>query len=80
MDGDLAYRLAELRGQIGELGSAIRQLQRAGLDSASSQLLLSRKRGELEYLTGSVGKADGRDCEGGVTKSAPSHCRWPGRR
>ena len=51
MDGDLAFRLAELRGQISDLGGAIRQLQRSGLDSASAQLLITRKRAELESLT-----------------------------
>jgi hypothetical protein len=50
MDGDLAFRLAELRGQISDLGGAIRQLQRAGLDSASAQLLITRKRAELDRL------------------------------
>jgi hypothetical protein len=50
MDGDLAFRLAELRGQISDLGGAIRQLQRAGLDNASAQLLITRKRSELECL------------------------------
>ena len=50
MDGDLAFRLAELRGQISDLGGAIRQLQRSGLDSASAQLLITRKRAELECL------------------------------
>jgi hypothetical protein len=50
MDGDLAFRLAELRGQISDLGGAIRQLRRSGLDSASAQLLITRKRAELECL------------------------------
>jgi hypothetical protein len=66
MDGDLAFKLAELRGQISDLqdfrparfqtckisdlGGAIRQLQRSGLDGASAQLLISRKRAELERL------------------------------
>jgi hypothetical protein len=54
MDTDLAFKLAELRGQIAELGSSIRQLQNAGLDSASAQLLITRKRGELECLMNSV--------------------------
>ena len=36
METDLAFKLAELRGQIAELGSFIRQLQEAGLDSASA--------------------------------------------
>ena len=44
MDTDLVFKLAELRGQIAELGSSIRQLQKAGLDSASAQLLITRKR------------------------------------
>ena len=43
-------RIALLRGQIGELGAAIRQLRQAGLDNAAAQLLLSRKRAELEGL------------------------------
>jgi hypothetical protein len=46
MDGDLVWKLADLRGQIGELGSAIRQLRRAGMDSAAAQL----KGAELEDL------------------------------
>jgi hypothetical protein len=55
MDTDLVFKLAELRGQIAELGSSIRQLQKAGLDSASAQLLITRKRGELERLMNSGG-------------------------
>ncbi len=55
MDTNLAFKLAELRGQIAELGSSIRQLQKAGLDSASAQLLITRKRGELERLMNSNG-------------------------
>jgi hypothetical protein len=39
-----------LRGEIAELGGAIRQLQRSGLDSASAQLLITRKHAELECL------------------------------
>jgi NTP pyrophosphatase (non-canonical NTP hydrolase) len=39
-----------LRAELLELGSAIRQLNRSGLDSAAAQLLLSRKRAELEDL------------------------------
>jgi hypothetical protein len=34
-----------LRAEIGELGGAIRQLQRSGLDSATAQILITRKRG-----------------------------------
>ena len=55
MDTDLAFKLAELRGQIAELGSSIRQLQKADLDSASARLLITRKRGELECLMNSNG-------------------------
>jgi hypothetical protein len=39
-----------LRAEILELGSAARQLQRAGLDDAANQLLLCRKRAELDSL------------------------------
>lgn len=45
-----AYRILKLRAEILELGSAIRQLQRAGLDDAAAQLLISRKWGLLEHL------------------------------
>ena len=44
MGTDLTFKLAELRGQIAELGSSIRQLQKAGMGSASAQLLIARKR------------------------------------
>ena len=50
MERDLMWKLADLRGQIAELGSAIRQLRRAGMDSAPAQLLITRKRAELEGL------------------------------
>jgi hypothetical protein len=43
-------KIERLRGQLVDLGSAIRQLQQSGLDSASAQLLISRKRAELEDL------------------------------
>jgi hypothetical protein len=49
-DDPLAWKIAVLRGQLLELGSAIRQLNQSGLDSATAQLLLSRKRAELEDL------------------------------
>ena len=55
MDTDLAFKLAELRGEIAELGSSIRQLPKSGMDSASAQRLIARKRGELERLMNSVG-------------------------
>ena len=49
-DDPLAWRIAVLRGQLLELGSAVRQLKQSGLDSATAQLLLVRKRAELEDL------------------------------
>jgi hypothetical protein len=45
-----SWKIEKLRGQLVDLGSAIRQLQQSGLDSASAQLLISRKRAELEDL------------------------------
>ena len=47
----MPLRILELRAQIGELSSTIRQLQRSGLDDAAPRLLISRKRAELEDLT-----------------------------
>ncbi|MDH2353458.1 hypothetical protein QCM77_13840 [Bradyrhizobium sp. SSUT18] len=44
------YRILRLRGEILELGSAIRQLQREGLDDAAAQLLIARKRAQLDHL------------------------------
>jgi hypothetical protein len=49
-DDPLEWKIQTLRGQLVELGSAIRQLNQSGLDSATAQLLLSRKRAELEDL------------------------------
>jgi hypothetical protein len=49
-DDPLAWRIAVLRGQLLELGSAVRQLNQSGLESATAQLLLVRKRAELEDL------------------------------
>ena len=50
MNEPAALKILGLRGEIAELGGAIRQLQRSGLDSASAQLLIMRKRSELECL------------------------------
>ncbi|MCG2625121.1 hypothetical protein L6654_00685 [Bradyrhizobium sp. WYCCWR 13023] len=44
------YRILRLRAEILELGSAIRQLQREGLDDATAQLLITRKRAQLDHL------------------------------
>jgi hypothetical protein len=41
-------KVLRLRGQLLELGAVVRQLNQAGRDSAAAQLLLSRKRAELE--------------------------------
>lgn len=49
-DDPVEWRIQTLRGQLVDLGSAIRQLNQSGLDSATAQLLLSRKRAELEDL------------------------------
>jgi hypothetical protein len=58
----LQWKIETLRGQLVELGSAIRQLNQSGLDSATAQLLLSRKRAELEDLIKRV-RADARAAE-----------------
>jgi hypothetical protein len=44
---DDALEILKLRAELVELGSAVRQLRQAGLD-ATAQLLLTRKRAELE--------------------------------
>jgi hypothetical protein len=55
------YRILRLRAEILELGSAIRQLQREGLDDAAAQLLIARKRAQLDHLvkTTSTGRGLG---------------------
>lgn len=45
-----SYRILKLRAEILELGSAIRQLQREGLDDAAAQLLIACKRAQLDHL------------------------------
>ena len=49
-DDPVEWKIQTLRGQLLDLGSAIRQLKQSGLDSATAQLLMSRKRAELEDL------------------------------
>ena len=49
-DDPLEWKIQTLRGQLLDLGSAIRQLNQSGLDSATAQILMSRKRAELEDL------------------------------
>ncbi|MDP1869660.1 hypothetical protein [Bradyrhizobium sp.] len=58
----LHWKVQTLRGQLVELGSAIRQLNQSGLDSATAQLLLARKRAELEDLI-KRGRADVRPAQ-----------------
>jgi len=43
-------KIVALRAEISQLGAAIAQLRRAGLDNAAAQLLLVRKRAELDGL------------------------------
>jgi hypothetical protein len=52
------YRILRLRAEILELGSAIRQLQREGLDDAAAQLLITRKRAQLDHLVKSNSAGD----------------------
>ena len=48
------WKIQTLRGQLLELGSAIRQLNQSGLDSATARLLLARKRAALDDLMNSA--------------------------
>jgi hypothetical protein len=57
VDDPRPLKILKLRAEIGELDGAIRQLQQSGLDSAAAQLLITRKRGELECLMHSSGRA-----------------------
>ncbi|MGM4886255.1 hypothetical protein AB7813_02485 [Tardiphaga sp. 20_F10_N6_6] len=43
-------RIITLRAQIAELGAAIRLLRQAGMDNAAAELLLVRKRAELDGM------------------------------
>jgi hypothetical protein len=47
-DEPASLKISRLRGQLRELGAVVRQLHQAGRDSAAAQLLLTRKRAELE--------------------------------
>lgn len=51
VDDPVPLRILRLRAEIRELGGAILQLRRSGLDSATAELLITRKRAELENLT-----------------------------
>lgn len=46
----IPLRIIALRADISQLGAAIGQLRRAGLDNAAAQVLLARKRAELDGL------------------------------
>ena len=48
--GDEVLEILKLRAELLELGSAVSQLNRGGLDSAATELLMTRKRAELENL------------------------------
>jgi len=61
-ENPLDWKIQTLRGQLVELGSAVRQLNQSGLDSATARLLLSRKRAELEDLI-KRGRADVRTAQ-----------------
>ena len=50
VDEPRPLKILRLRAEIGELGGAIRQLRRSGMDSAAAELLITRKRAELEDL------------------------------
>jgi hypothetical protein len=47
-----APEIVKLRAQFVELDSTVRQLQHAGHDSAAAELLLRRRRAELEDAMG----------------------------
>ncbi len=53
-DEPLSWKIEALRGELVSLWSAVRQLQLSDLDSASAQLLISRKSAELEDLINQV--------------------------
>jgi hypothetical protein len=53
----ITLEIQRLRGEIAELGGAIMQLRRSGLDSATAELLITRKRAELEWLMKDISTA-----------------------
>jgi hypothetical protein len=58
VDEPCPLKILRLRAEIGELGGAIRQLRRSGMDSAAAELLVTRKRAELEGLLRSKPKPE----------------------
>jgi len=47
---DDELEILRVRAQLLEVGSTVRQLRQAALDGAAAELLISRKRAELEDL------------------------------
>jgi hypothetical protein len=56
-DDSLPWKIAVLRGELLELGSAVRQLNKSGLDNAAAQLLVVRKCAELARRPNEASKA-----------------------
>jgi hypothetical protein len=50
VDKPRPLKILRLRAEIGELGGAMHQLRRSGMDSTFAELLITRKRAELEDL------------------------------
>ena len=50
MNDPVPLKILKLRAEIGELGGAIHQLRRSGMSSAAVELLIARKRAELDDL------------------------------
>jgi hypothetical protein len=50
VDEPRPLKILRLRAEIGELAGAIHQLRRSGISSAAAELLITRKRAELEDL------------------------------
>jgi hypothetical protein len=50
VDDPVTLKILKLRAEIGELGGAIHQLRRSGMCSAAVELLIARKRAELDDL------------------------------
>ena len=46
----MMWEILKVRAELLEVGSTVRQLRQTGLDGAAAELLLSRKRAELEDL------------------------------
>jgi hypothetical protein len=62
----MTLEIQRLRGEIAELGGAIMQLRRCGLDSATAELLIIRKRAELDWLIKDISAAKPPTANGAV--------------